>query len=425
MMQRGLAKFLQFGRKVNNFPRSHVKFFSPLYLSHAYGKLTRTFSTSTTIFQEENRWLNVDATVDERRNIQSKYFKETDTGGLSAMEYLNSLDEDDAKRLKVIKLEYEVALASGDFVPEVMTDEDWLQAWDCNGRTQRRKLYRYLGKCEKIEQKNKRLKEERRIKEETRVKEQRVESDGGFVYAGSPKNTLILRIADKQMNQHHSKRCYEALQFGEKIIFDMSYDDLMRPFDITNTVDQVLEAHGVNKLYRDPFYVYFCNAKPDGRFVERLRKSTQGDFTYYPFTVTEKSYLDLFPKENLVYLTPNAKDYLRDYDANKTYIIGGLVDKVVTKPVTMAKAKREELTMAKLPIDLHMRFIMGNKSLCLNQIFGIMCELKKTGNWKEAFKYIPRRKAVYIDETEEFERRTANLHMKRQKLRARRMGYDI
>ena len=68
-----------------------------------------------------------------------------------------------------------------------------------------------------------------------------------------------------------------------------------------------------------------------------------------------KSYLDLFPKEDLVYLTPNAPDFMTEYDPHKIYIIGGLVDKVVTKPVTMAKAKREGIKMAKLPLDLYMR----------------------------------------------------------------------
>jgi ribonuclease P protein 1 len=218
-------------------------------------------------------------------------------------------------------------------------------------------FFRYLAKDEKISQKEEKLKEERRKKEEERtmMQEKRMEAGGQYVYGGTAKNTIMLRLQDKLINQHEAKRCYESLLFGEKLIFDMSYDDLMRPFDITNTVDQILEGHGLNKSYPETFYLYLSKAKRNSKFLQRLSKSTTGGYQDYPFTVTEKSYLDLFPKDDLVYLTPNAPDYLKEYDPYKIYIIGGLVDKVVTKPVTMAKAKREGIKMAKLPIDLHMR----------------------------------------------------------------------
>jgi ribonuclease P protein 1 len=43
--------------------------------------------------------------------------------------------------------------------------------------------------------------------------------------------------------------------------------------------------------------------------------------------ITEKSYLDLFPKEDTVYLTPQCQGELRESDHGAIYIIGAMVDK--------------------------------------------------------------------------------------------------
>lgn len=48
----------------------------------------------------------------------------------------------------------------------------------------------------------------------------------------------------------------------------------------------------------------------------------------FPLNVHKSSYLDLFPKQNLVYLTPHCREELTTYDHDAIYIIGGIVDKV-------------------------------------------------------------------------------------------------
>ena len=49
----------------------------------------------------------------------------------------------------------------------------------------------------------------------------------------------------------------------------------------------------------------------------------------FPLNIHEKSYLDIFPKEQLVYLTPHCREQMSTYDHNAIYIIGGIVDKVI------------------------------------------------------------------------------------------------
>lgn len=51
-----------------------------------------------------------------------------------------------------------------------------------------------------------------------------------------------------------------------------------------------------------------------------------------------RSYLDIFPKEDLVYLTSDSPNELERFDPTKAYIIGGIVDRNRLKGATFQKA---------------------------------------------------------------------------------------
>lgn len=67
----------------------------------------------------------------------------------------------------------------------------------------------------------------------------------------------------------------------------------------------------------------------DGQLRAFLKKQVPTlDDPDFPMSVHEKSYLDLFPKEKLVYLTPHCREEMQEYDHDAIYIIGAIVDKV-------------------------------------------------------------------------------------------------
>lgn len=45
-----------------------------------------------------------------------------------------------------------------------------------------------------------------------------------------------------------------------------------------------------------------------------------------------------------------------------------MVDKMKVEPLSLAKAKREKIRMAKLPIDLYLDWKQGTKNLTINQV---------------------------------------------------------
>jgi ribonuclease P protein 1 len=61
--------------------------------------------------------------------------------------------------------------------------------------------------------------------------------------------------------------------------------------------------------------------------------------------------------------------------------------------LSLAKAKREKIRMAKLPLDRYLHWGSGSgKSLTINQVISILLDVKTTGDWKYALRHVPRRK---------------------------------
>lgn len=75
----------------------------------------------------------------------------------------------------------------------------------------------------------------------------------------------------------------------------------------------------------------------------------------YFIEYTSKSYLDLFPKTNLVYLSPDSKKVMDRLDLDRTYIIASIVDRH-SKVSTYAKAKQEGIESQRLPITNYIKW---------------------------------------------------------------------
>ncbi|XP_067320068.1 tRNA methyltransferase 10 homolog B isoform X2 [Anolis sagrei] len=107
--------------------------------------------------------------------------------------------------------------------------------------------------------------------------------------------------------------------------------------------------------------------------------------------VTPESYLDLFPSETIVYLTPDAENALEEVDPHKVYILGGLVDESIQKSLTLHKAQREHLQTVRLPIQEYMVKNTNAKNyhsttLAVNQVFDALLCFYATKSWEEALR---------------------------------------
>ena len=265
---------------------------------------------------------------------------------------LQNLSAEDAKRLKILQLEHDMWESTGVRVPDHMTDEMWAKVlFECPSLNSRYKIYKYWFKKEKAIESAQRKKEERQKVHAKRVDElHRRRAEGTL----DLKNTYMLFTREATMNKHYYSNLAYAMVHEPTLVFDFGFEEHMTEQEIQELAEQMTVSHGANKVRREPFHFHFCNFNPDGPFGQRLGKSFPA-YKTLPISVSSEDYLDLYPHDKLVYLTPNAKTVLKEFNHNDIYIVGGIVDKANEVPLTFAKAKNYNIRMAKFPLDNYMK----------------------------------------------------------------------
>lgn len=73
---------------------------------------------------------------------------------------------------------------------------------------------------------------------------------------------------------------------------------------------------------------------------------------------TSKCYKEIFPKENLVYLSKDAKKTLYKFDPEKVYIIGNIIDSGndLDRYASYIQANKDGIQCQRLPIDEYIKY---------------------------------------------------------------------
>uniref|UniRef100_A0A8C5GAH0 tRNA methyltransferase 10 homolog C n=1 Tax=Gouania willdenowi TaxID=441366 RepID=A0A8C5GAH0_GOUWI len=226
---------------------------------------------------------------------------------------------------------------------------------------------------------------------ETMIKERSDEEDGQR--DNTLKNTLFLTFWSRSLDKFLAWRSASAMMYGQPLVFDMRYDSHMSRRELENAVSQLMEVEGWNRRAAEPYHLHFCNLQHNGPYMQELLKR-YGEETWNRLfiTTTHRQHVEVFPREQLVYLTADSPNVLRKYDHNKVYIIGAMVDRSIQSGVSLAQAKRLKLNTARLPLDEYLYWDIGAKNLTLDQMIRIMLTIKNTGKWEEALKFVPKRK---------------------------------
>lgn len=174
------------------------------------------------------------------------------------------------------------------------------------------------------------------------------------------------------------------------LVFDCGFNDIMSKYEIRDAARQLKYAFSENRLASRPFVMHLCNMKKDSQLWHELGHVIP-NLNKLPIKVHSQDITEVFPTEKIVYLSPDAEDVLQEFSCNDTYIVGGLVDKAIRTPVTLAKAKRLNIRTARLPLDKYIKF-HSHKTLTLDQMTKIMLELKRSQDWNQALKHVPTRK---------------------------------
>ncbi|XP_063548435.1 mitochondrial ribonuclease P protein 1 homolog isoform X1 [Cydia strobilella] len=304
-------------------------------------------------------------------------------------------DEEIEKKLRILMLEVEVMRQDGRQAPDQLRSHHWKHLMELPSRNQRHSYLLYLFKTERAKENQKAKKEARKQAFLESEPEDTREFPDDMLY-GIQHQSLFLRIRDQSMNNFDNYRALQAIMHGQKVVIDCSYENNMIYREAVNAAKQMTFVFGDNRIHKDPFDVHMCNVNLKGHFYKQLVKNIPSlEEPWIPLNIHTESYLDVFPKDKLVYLTPHCRNELTEYDHDAIYIIGCMVDKVNNDPLSLAKAKRDGIKMAKLPLDRYLEWAPGSKkNLNINHMVPILLDLKTTGDWDYALRHVPRRKLM-------------------------------
>lgn len=116
-------------------------------------------------------------------------------------------------------------------------------------------------------------------------------------------------------------------------------------------------------------------------------------------TVSEQTYLEYFTqqRDKLVYLTADSTNVISDLEADKVYIIGGLVDRNRHKNMCMNRATSQGLATAALPISQHVE-MEASGVITVNQVVQILLDYSSKGDWASVLRQVvPQRKTKRDD----------------------------
>ena len=221
----------------------------------------------------------------------------------------------------------------------------------------------YLAKKEYYEKKDEAVKLE--VKRKKAENKERItsllkglpESSTTLVATNYPGASSFLRRINNNMIKLEGRlRILTAVRTGEpSVVFDFQFTrSHLKDKTILSMAKQYQEVIKQNRTgARSPFQIHFCNYDSTSEFHTRF-----GDLVGLDDNLifeTSQSYLDVFAKERLVYLSRDARTVMTDFDPEKVYIIGNIIDDGTNKfkYASLNRATQDGIECMRLPLNEH------------------------------------------------------------------------
>uniref|UniRef100_A0A8C3C8J9 tRNA (guanine(9)-N(1))-methyltransferase n=1 Tax=Cairina moschata TaxID=8855 RepID=A0A8C3C8J9_CAIMO len=112
--------------------------------------------------------------------------------------------------------------------------------------------------------------------------------------------------------RRHSKalaeqRLLEARVSGPRLCVDLGMADRMSLKETSRLASQIRRLYGANRQAEKPFWLYLTEFVVGSLIYEECFRMNDG-FSDYLMDTTQESYLDLFPLDAIVYLTPDSEN---------------------------------------------------------------------------------------------------------------------
>ncbi len=178
-------------------------------------------------------------------------------------------------------------------------------------------------------------------------------------------------------------------------VVDLDFQDLMDERELRSIAQQLMFSYAANRRVKAPLQLHFTSF--GGAIRDDLESRLYG-YERWDVRMHTESYLQVFPRERLVYLSSEADEVLETIDPECVYVIGGLVDHNRHKGLCQRRAQKAAVRSVRLPIDEHM-LMSQRRVLAVNHVVEILVEVAQDGDWPRALeKVLPLRRGASLRE---------------------------
>jgi len=174
-----------------------------------------------------------------------------------------------------------------------------------------------------------------------------------------------------------------AHHFGQPFVIDLGLPYVMEDKEVRSLFSQMREVYKVNSWSWEPYRIHLCGYN-DANSVMRDAVSRCENFLW---SVTSECFTRLFPRERLVYLSPDSPNVLTEYSHDDIYIVGALIDKRIPKKYSFNKAQELGIRSARFDLGNYLEKTRQKLPyLAFSDVFNVMVDARDTdGNWFYAF----------------------------------------
>lgn len=292
--------------------------------------------------------------LDEMAKDGLTFSEETFAGMYDPKDFETDGEQSLQDRIGMINYVYDQMRQAGEMVPVTIKKKHLKELISLRSIKAAEKFFAYLGQGrskEVLDLVKKRARQGRAAVTRAKVVKERAEEEH-LVYALGH-NTIRIRLLDSTIEKQEAWNVIrEFHSWGQPMVIDLSFMQTMSFKQAKSVAFRELPyAIRNNKRSRAPFALHFTNydeSCPKTRaFLQMMPNLMEDD---QPFHCTPKCHTELFDRNRLVYLTPDSRTDLLEFNEDDVYILGALNDGGAGRPTTLAQAKRDGIRHARLPM---------------------------------------------------------------------------
>ncbi|CAG9476782.1 unnamed protein product [Plasmodium vivax] len=254
-------------------------------------------------------------------------------------------------------------------------------------------------KKEKKKEKREYLKEKRKKNRPEEKKKRKEKKKNELLKAlnGLNPSERIQFLSERRALQEERKKkrqqfLMKAYNEGYKICYNCSFLNLMGEKEVSSLAKQVFLGYHYMIKEQLPVQFHFTSLTSGDEFHTQLRdKYALGKWRVH---IHSEDYWDVFPRDKIVVLSPDAEEELTEVLDDEVYVISALVDRSVSKNLSFYQASLHNLVTKKLPLEKYFKKKKSNV-LNVNTVVEILISFLKKKNWMQVFEEcVPQKKVL-------------------------------